>query len=410
MADHVNQALYLGVHTNFYTDSGAGLIGYSVGSAGSPAYDTIRTDITHHDYGGDGTAFYSDGDDITYSIDGGAATTSGFENTLNITATITYADGTPDYTGVFMVDQTADGSVFLVSWSDPSDPANAALVAGPIESITVDSVGIYDSNMGDSLPNAGVMFVCFAQGTLIGTGPGRSKRVEDLSAGDAVQTRDHGLQTVRWIGCRRLQLHTSPNMQPVRLSAGSLGEGLPLRDLIVSPQHRMLVRSRIVQRMFGVEEVLCPATKLTALPGVQPAAELASVTYFHILLDRHEVIFAEGAPAESMFLGPQARIMAGEEAWAEISSLFPEAACEGFQPAPARLLASGSSASGLAWRHARNRKPLLCFDRCGHRKPAETYVISAAEPGHTRALARGPAAFRLRKTRPAYVILSQAGL
>lgn len=362
VVDHINEALYLGAHTNFYSDNGVGLVGHTIGSSGTPAHQTNLAVVTHHDYGGDGTASYYDGDAMSYSVDEGSTTTSGFENVLTIQATITYTDGTPDYTGSFIVNQTADGSVFVVSWSDPANPSNVALETGKIETFTVNSVGFYDPNDGDSLPNAELTFVCFAQGTSVEVDQGRSKKVEELSVGDLIKTRDHGLQPIRWIGRRHLQpvdLMLSPKLLPVRFVPGSLGDGLPRKDLFVSPQHRMLVRSKIVMRMFDVDEVLCPATKLAALPGIQIAGEFRSITYFHLLFDRHEIIYAENAPTESMLTGPQALKMVGQASREEIFAIFPEVADVGYQPVPARFIPKGRDALKLAERHAKNHKPLF---------------------------------------------------
>ncbi|WP_299850139.1 Hint domain-containing protein [uncultured Roseovarius sp.] len=376
VVDYTNEALYLGAHTNFYSDNGVGLVGHTIGSAGTPAHQTNLAVVTHHDYGGDGTASYYDGDAMSYSVDEGSTTTSGFENVLIIQATITYTDGTSDYTGNFIVNQTADGSVFVVSWSDPANPSNVALETGRIETFTVNSVGFYDPNDGDSLPNAELTFVCFAQGTSVEVDLGRSKKVDELSVGDLVKTRDHGLQPIRWIGRRFLRpvdLMLSPKLLPVRFVPGSLGDGLPRKDLFVSPQHRMLVRSKIVRRMFDVDEVLCPATKLIALPGIEIAGETRSVTYFHLLFNQHEIIYAENAPTESMFTGPQALKMVGAESREEILAIFPEVAEVGYQPIPARFIPKGRDVAKLAERHAKNRKPLLSLGELAHQRAVLTH-------------------------------------
>ena len=86
---------------------------------------------------------------------------------------------------------------------------------------------------------------CFAAGTLIRTERGEV-RVEALVPGNRVVTADNGLQPVRWVGVRRLDagvLDQHPALRPVRIRRGVLGAGLPVADLVVSPQHRVLVRS-----------------------------------------------------------------------------------------------------------------------------------------------------------------------
>ncbi|MEM7506054.1 MAG: Hint domain-containing protein [Pseudomonadota bacterium] len=362
MVTHTNQALFLGNFTDFDSDNGADMVGTTVGSSDSPIFENNLSTITHDDIGGDGTAFESEGDTVTYSIDGGSEITSGFDNVAVITGTLNYTDGTPPFTGQFIVDQAQDGSVFLVSFSDPNNSSNLALQEAPIESFEIQSVDFFSPSSGDTLPNAPLTFACFVAGTLIEADGGCQVRIEDLSVGDLVRTQGHGLRPIRWIGRRRLSpidLITAPQLLPIRIRKGALGAGLPSRDLCVSPQHRMLVRSRIAQRMFGSGEVLVPAKKLLGLPGIEIAGETRSVTYLHLLLDRHEVIFAEDAPTESLLTGPQALKTLGQEACDEIHKIFPELGRGETLPEPARPIPAGKALTRLAERHLRNRKPLL---------------------------------------------------
>lgn len=74
-----------------------------------------------------------------------------------------------------------------------------------------------------------------------------------------------------------------------------MGAGIPDRDLLVSPQHRVLVRSAIAQRMFGSSEVLVAAKQLLQLPGISLAEDVAGVSYVHLLFDRHEIVVSNGA-------------------------------------------------------------------------------------------------------------------
>lgn len=206
-------------------------------------------------------------------------------------------------------------------------------------------------------------FVCFASGTLIETGRG-PVAVEDLRVGDLVVTRDSGLQPIRWIGRRRLgvtALKRAPHLRPVRIRAGALGADLPRSDLLVSPQHRILVRSPIAQRMFCATEVLVPAKQLCEIDGFDIAADVAEVEYHHFMFDRHEVVFANGAEAESLYAGAEALKAVGPAARAEVLSIFPELAGveDGFVPHQARMLISGRPARNLAARHVRNGKPLV---------------------------------------------------
>ena len=150
--------------------------------------------------------------------------------------------------------------------------------------------------------------VCFSAGTVIAT-PDGARRVETIRAGDLVMTMDHGVQPVIWSGGLRVSakvMRDAPGLRPIRFAAGSLGPGVPAQPLEVSAQHRIMLRSVVAERMFGSPEALIPAHKLLALPGVERCAP-SDTHYVHLLLPRHEILFANGAPAESLLLGSQTR-------------------------------------------------------------------------------------------------------
>ena len=148
---------------------------------------------------------------------------------------------------------------------------------------------------------------CFAPGTRIAT-PDGEVAVESLQVGDLVQTDDHGPQPIRWIGVRHVAFGPDnprgDQDKPIQIKAGALGDGLPRRDLIVSPQHRMVLAGPDIKEAFGTAEVFAIAKALTGLDGVRIMKGKRTVTYYALLFDRHEVIFAEGAPTESFRPGP----------------------------------------------------------------------------------------------------------
>ena len=202
--------------------------------------------------------------------------------------------------------------------------------------------------------------VCFATGTLIDTPDGR-RPAEALTPGDLVVTADNGPQPVRWVGkrvCSANTLASRPYLRPIRIRAGAMGGGVPDRDLVVSPQHRVVVRSKIAMRMFGAAEVLAAAKQLLALPGFEIARDIREVTYVHLLCERHEIVFANGAPTESLYLGAEAAKSLGPDALAEVLELFPELGGPGAMAA-SRHLASGRRARTLAARHLKNDRHLL---------------------------------------------------
>ncbi len=159
--------------------------------------------------------------------------------------------------------------------------------------------------------------VCFAKGTLIET-PDGPRYVETLAEGDLVHTLDDGVQPIRWIGRRRVA-GRGPNA-PVRIKAGALGN---LRTLWVSQNHRMLRAGPAAELLFGQAEVLVAAKHLVNDDSIR-IVETKAVEYVHFLFDKHQIVFAEGCPAESLYPGPQTLDVVSEEGRDEILELFPE--------------------------------------------------------------------------------------
>lgn len=184
-----------------------------------------------------------------------------------------------------------------------------------------------DGNLLGSLEfhNIEEVVPCFTPGSLIAT-PKGLRRIEDLRPGDRVVTRDNGLQEIAWIGGKTLTrgaLLRAPHLRPVRIKAGSLGPGLPERDLSVSPNHRMLIANARNALYFDEHEVLVAAKHLTHRPGI--ASYLPEeVSYLHLMFDRHEVLLVDGAWSESFQPGSQALGAVGAEQRAELFELFPE--------------------------------------------------------------------------------------
>lgn len=208
-------------------------------------------------------------------------------------------------------------------------------------------------------PNSGSI-PCFTAGTRILT-PNGECPVEALRPGDLVTTLDHGPVPLRWVGQCHVGLGAmarAPRQRPVLIPAGSLGPGLPMRDLYVSRQHRMLARSSVAARMFGAYEVLLPAIKLTSWPGIRITQPDRPVTYLHLFFDCHEVLFAEGAPTESLLLGAQATGALDPGQLRDLASQCPRALDRA--PVAARpLVETGKHARHLLERVSKNNKPLV---------------------------------------------------
>jgi len=158
---------------------------------------------------------------------------------------------------------------------------------------------------------------CFVAGTHILTDKGETK-VEDLCTGDLIITMDHGLQPVRWVGSSTRT--AQGNMAPILFEKNAFGNS---RDLLVSPQHRMLIQGWQAELLFGETEVLAPAKSLITDQTVRRVTG-GLVTYYHVLFDNHEIIYSEGAPSESYH--PNDKNISGFDPASrdEIFALFPQ--------------------------------------------------------------------------------------
>ncbi|MDQ7079972.1 MAG: Hint domain-containing protein [Paracoccaceae bacterium] len=185
---------------------------------------------------------------------------------------------------------------------------------------------------GATFGDAGApLVICFAGGTLIETDCGEVP-VEELQVGDKVRTLSGTFRPIRWIGARRLSnvsLALAPHLRPVRIRKGAFGAGLPHRDLVVSPQHRICLDTPWAEALFGEKRVLAAALHLVNDRTVAVAADLDEVTYYHLLFDGHEVLYSNGLPSESLHPGDVAMDALGEAARAEVLELFPELAGRG---------------------------------------------------------------------------------
>lgn len=172
--------------------------------------------------------------------------------------------------------------------------------------------------------------ICFTPGTAIAT-PKGEVAAETLKEGDKVFTRDNGVQEIRWIGQKdvtELDFARQSSLAPVMIQKGALGNGLPERDLMVSPQHRVLLSSDRAQLYFEEREVLSPAIHLVGMPGISRARP-AQTSYLHFLCDNHEVVLSNGAWTETFQPG-EASLQGLQSAQRdEVLSLFPELATQG---------------------------------------------------------------------------------
>jgi len=200
--------------------------------------------------------------------------------------------------GVLIEEATANGVVIssggvmiLSGGGAASNVLFSQALTGNYNGATVSVEDYFNSNLIVNVGNAAelVVSLCFYPGTRIAT-PDGEVAVENLRAGEMVLTAK-GPQPVRWIGHSHVHMGFADPLRalPIRISAGALGAGLPVRDLLLSPDHALYLDGVLVQ-----------ASALVGQPGIRrETAVPEQFTYYHVELASHELLFAEGALAES---------------------------------------------------------------------------------------------------------------
>jgi len=176
-----------------------------------------------------------------------------------------------------------------------------------------------------SLSTEKPVIACFTPGTKIATLKGEIL-VENLSAGDKVVTRDNGIQEIRWAGKKKIDwriMTAYPHLKPVLVRQGSLGNDLPERDMMVSPNHRVLVANVRTALQFDEAEVLVAAKHLIGGMAVRSIDSIGT-TYIHFLCDRHEVVLSDGIWTESFQPTDTSLKGFGNSQRAEIFEIFPD--------------------------------------------------------------------------------------
>ncbi|MDX5357899.1 MAG: Hint domain-containing protein [Rhodobacterales bacterium] len=239
---------------------------------------------------------------------------------------------TNGYTGVAQVGMTDGGANDYVV---PGSGNASALMQYPSNEFDAnDPNGVYAIRFNNGTP------VCFAAGTRISTPLGWT-RIEELRAGDLVDTLDAGPQPILWTsGADTLAVGAA---EPVRILAGVLGNSC---DLVVSRQHLMLVAGPEVELLFGEAEVLAAAKDLVDGVGMLRDTGRRMIRYHHLLLPDHHVLIADGALAESLHPGPMAMAALGHIKAADLRSQVGETRLGALsrQPAARRVLKAHEAA------------------------------------------------------------------
>jgi hypothetical protein len=226
-----------------------------------------------------------------------------FAYQLNIaTNQVTVSPNGTDVTITSIADDTlTTNEVLYYSTANPTPPLQLSGSAmflfqsgdGIVIQISGQKLWLTDTarTAGTTASDSGTSFtLCLLSGSRIST-PDGTIAVEALTIGDLVLTADGGIASVRWIGVQSVvTLFADPlRTLPIRITAGALGEDLPIRDLRVSPDHALLLDGVLVRAGALVNGVTI--VRETAVPD--------RFTYYHVELDDHSLILAEGVPAET---------------------------------------------------------------------------------------------------------------
>ncbi len=324
------------------------------GDSNDPGEDLVTDNNNDTLFGGAGNDFITgnDDDDTLYGGTGNDVLDGGIDDDTIYgdegEDTIIGGQGTDELFGGLGSDTFlgGDGGDVVVGGEDPDDT--------DVDVLDLTGSGVDFITYVDGDPEAGeVTFLdgstmtfseienvipCFTPGTTIAT-PKGERLVEELREGDRIITRDNGIQEIRWVGRKEMSgkaLVANSHLKPILIRAGALGNGLPERDMLVSPNHRCLVASEKTQLYFEEREVLAAAKHLVGSEGIH-AVDVMGTSYIHFMFDRHEVVLSNGAWTESFQPGDYSLKGIGNAQRNEIFELFPELqerqGLEGYQSA-----------------------------------------------------------------------------
>lgn len=217
-----------------------------------------------------------------------------------------------------------DGVADVIATATATDTDGDGVIDLTVTTVTTDVDGDGDVDLittsttvpdvdGDGVPETVTDVICFLTGTQILTDKGY-RSVEELAIGDVVQTADGELKPVKWIGyqtCEPSKVASTLDSYPVLIKAGALGNNLPYRDLQVSPNHSMLVDGLLINAGALTNSVSIVTTKPTE-----------TYVYYHVELEDHALLVAEGTAAESYL--PQKEDRLGYDNGAEYEKLYPQ--------------------------------------------------------------------------------------
>ena len=212
-------------------------------------------------------------------------------------------------------------------------PQSASWSAQSLE-VTFPTAGTYAVRFTELGPNDSLgaiiddvsMLVCFVAGTLMDTKAGL-RAVETLACGDLIWTKDAGYLPLLWTGHRHVTVAeqlADARLRPVLFAPGCLGNGLPLREMALSQQHRVCVAGWRAELHFGQSEVLVSAKALINTQSIRLAPPTRGVTYVHFALHSHQIVRSDGVLTESLFASPRALSGMEQASRDELLRLFPD--------------------------------------------------------------------------------------
>jgi hypothetical protein len=244
-------------------------------------------------------------------------------NDSNLTVTLTVAHGTLTLGGTTGLTSVSGNGTSAVTFSGSLTNLNAALNGLDYQTTSTDTtVGNVDDTLtittsdghtgGTDTSTVQIDVICFYPGTLIRTPDGEMK-VETLKQGDLVVTNDGRELPVSWLGRQTVSTVFADKLRvlPVRIKAGALADNTPSRDLLISPDHALLVDGVLIQA-----GALVNGTSIVRETGVPRV-----FTYYHVEVDDHSLILAENTPAET-FIDNVDRL--NFDNWAEHQAHYPE--------------------------------------------------------------------------------------
>ncbi|MCF6317252.1 MAG: Hint domain-containing protein [Marinosulfonomonas sp.] len=256
-------------------------------------------------------------------------------NDSSQTGTVTDMDGNPIASGqiygeLYYKVQSPTGEISYIDVMEIGGVLVGFIVSPPLEEgvsyTEIDCGNVYTSKRGETrlLYSNLASVPCFCQGTTLMTATGEQP-VDWIRSGDRVLTKDHGFQPVLWADRTIIsasKLHSTASFRPIKIAARSIDKETPAQDLLLSPEHRILLKSPQIELLFGCDEVF------TAIKSVANGGDVAqtlpdhAISYYHIMFAQHEIVLAEGLWVESFFPGKMALAALPAKKQAQIRGLL----------------------------------------------------------------------------------------